>query len=85
MRLHLHYETEMGPRTMVVTIPDKAMAVAILNAHLATGEYGMMTEDGPIYCFKKHLMERRGLKLVKTGERVVLRYRRPTDGGKVFL
>lgn len=55
MKLLLCFRTELGPRTVVAEIGDRATAQAIVNAQLALGEGASLVDEMPRLSVKAHM------------------------------
>lgn len=68
MKALLRYRTTIGSRTIIAELGDADTARAIVNAHLALGEYGELVEEMPRISMKAHMAshkrKRAKLKLV---------------------
>lgn len=54
-KLLLHYQTSLGPRTIIAEVADRDSAQAVCNAHLALGERASLVEEMPRLSIKDHM------------------------------
>lgn len=70
MKAILRYRTALGARSIIAELGDADTARAIVNAHLALGEYGELVEEMPRMSLKQHMAshkrKRAKIKLVST-------------------